>query len=251
MKQVEHRNQQFDNIARLKTESISAGNPVISIDTKKKEQIGNFYREGKLYTTCEIQTYDHDFNSMADGVVIPHGIYDLRSNTGFINIGTSCDTSEFATDSIRNWWQTQGQFDYPAADEILILADGGGSNNCRHYLFKSDLQRLANEIGIPIRVAHYPPYCSKYNPIEHRLFPHVTRACSGVIFDSVLGVKKLMAKTRTQQGLKVVVEVIDKVYHKGRKVCEAFKHNCPVVFDDYLPQWNYTVVPQALNVQLI
>ena len=182
MKSVENRNEQFENIIEVSDQYIAAGNPVISIDTKKKEYIGNLYREGHLYTTDEILTLDHDFNSYADGVIIPHGIYDLKLNKGFINIGTSRDTSEFACDSLRNWWFCVGQHDYPKADSILIRCDGGGSNSSRHYIFKQDLQSLADEIGISIRVAHYPPYCSKYNPIEHRLFPHVTRACSGVIF---------------------------------------------------------------------
>ncbi len=252
IKSVENRNEQFENIAKLSDQYLAAGNPVISIDTKKKEYIGNFYREGHLYTTGEIQTFDHDFNSYADGVIIPHGIYDIKHNKGFINLGTSRDTSEFACDSLRNWWYSIGQHDYPDATEILIRCDGGGSNSSLHYIFKADLQDLANEIGIPIRVAHYPPYCSKYNPIEHRLFPHVTRACQGIIFKSVKLVKDLMAKTKTKQGLSVTVNILDKVYQVGRKVVEGFKENMKIVFDDNLAKWNYTAVPQtAENVGVI
>ena len=166
-------NEQFEKIASLISSYQKAGNPVISVDTKKKEYIGNFYREGRLYTTGEIHTLDHDFNSMATGVVIPHAIYDLTRNKGFINLGTSRDTSEFACESLQAWWQTQGQYDYPNATKILMICYGGGSYSSRHYLFKQDLQTLVNDIGIDIRVAHYPPYCSRYNPIEHRLFPHV------------------------------------------------------------------------------
>ncbi len=133
-----------------------------------------------------------------------------------------------------------------------MLADGGGSNNCRHYLFKADLQNLVNQIGIPIRVAHYPAYCSKYNPIEHRLFPHVTRACQGVVFKSVSLVKQLMENTSTKTGLSVRVDVIDKVYQTGRKVAETFKEKMSILFDQYLPKWNYTAVPQLRgNVQII
>ena len=117
--------------------------------------------------------------ALPEGVIIPHGIYDIVKNEGYINLGTSKDTSEFACDCLRNWWYKQGQFDYPEATSLLILCDGGGSNNVRHYIFKSDLQDLAQEIGREIRLAHYPPYTSKYNPIEHRLFPHITRACPG------------------------------------------------------------------------
>jgi len=244
MKRVVHRNEQFENIAALKASYQAAGNPVVSMDTKKKEYLGNFYRSGHLYTTETIETYDHDFYSFAEGIVIPHAIYDLVHNKGYINIGTSRDTSQFVCDSLRQWWYTQGQVDYPQATSILILCDGGGSNNSRYYIFKQDLQELADEIGLEIRIAHYPPYCSKYNPIEHRLFPHVTQACQGVVFKSVEVVKELMARTKTKQGLRVTVNVIDKVYQTGRKVAESFKENMPIIFDDFLPQWNYTAVPQ-------
>ena len=171
MKSVEGRNEQFENILELSDRYIAAGQPVISIDTKKKEYIGNFYREGHIYTTGEIMTLDRDFNSYAQGVIIPHGIYDLALNKGFINMGASRYTSEFACDSLCNWWYCYGQYDYSNATSLLIRCDGGGSNGSRHYIFKQDLQALVNEIGIEIRVAHYPPYCSKFNTIEHRLFP--------------------------------------------------------------------------------
>lgn len=251
MKTAPNRDEQFKRIAELKASYQAAGEPVISMDTKKKEQIGNFYRSGHLYTRETIETYDHDFNSFAEGMVIPHAIYDLRHNTGYINIGTSRDTSAFACDSVRHWWYAEGQYDYPEATSLLILCDGGGSNNSNHHIFKQDLQDLSNEIGVEIRIAHYPPYCSKYNPIEHRLFPHVTRACQGVVFKSVALVKELMARTKTKQGLRVTVNVIDKVYQTGRKATDSFIENMPIVFDDYLPKWNYTAVPQKENVQVI
>jgi hypothetical protein len=245
MKETAHRNEQFENIARLKAEYRASGNPIISMDTKKKEYLGNFYRDGRLYTQCPLEVYDHDFTSFAEGIVIPHGIYDMLKNTGYINLGTSKDTSEFACDSLRNWWYNQGQYDYPHATSLLVLCDGGGSNNARHYLFKADLQHLADEIGIEIRIAHYPPYTSKYNPIDHRLFPHVTRACRGAVFSSLARVKYLMAQTKTQQGLTVIVQIIDKIYQTGRKVSDEFKKNLPIHFDEYLPQWNYRAVPNA------
>jgi hypothetical protein len=159
-------------------------------------------------------------------------------------IGTSHDTSQFACDSIRRRWQNYGVVHYPSANSILLLCDGGGSNSSRQYLFKQDLQALVNELGIEIRIAHYPPYTSKYNPIEHRLFPHLTRVCQGVIFDSVEMVKDLMAKAKTCTGLKVLTTVFDGVYKTGRKVTEVFKQTMEIVFDDYLPQWNYTAQPQ-------
>ena len=249
MKEVEHRNEQFENIARLRAEYAAAGNPVVSMDTKKREYLGNFYRAGQLYTLEELQTYDHDFNSFADGIIIPHSLYDLQLNVGYMQLGTSHDTSEFACDSFRHWWNTYGRWHYPNATSILVLCDGGGSNSSRYYIFKQDLQQLADEIGVEIRIAHYPPYCSKYNPIEHRLFPHVTRACQGVIFTDLELVRQLMEKTSTKTGLKVFVHVIDKLYQTGRKVAADFKEHMRIVFDDFLPQWNYRAIPflQALG----
>lgn len=125
------------------------------------------------------------------------------------------------------------------------MCDGGGSNDSRHYLFKEDLQKVVDEIGIEIRIAHYPPYTSKYNPIEHRMFPHVTSACQGVIFDSIERVKEFMEKTKTKKGLNVTVRIIDKIYETGRKVKEGFKENMPIVFDKHLPQWNYRAIPNG------
>ncbi len=185
MKTVENRNEQFENISKHIADYLKTGNPIISIDTEKKEYLGDFYRDGRLYTTETIQTFDHDFNSFSDGVIIPHGIYDLKKNMGYINIGTSKDTAEFACDCLRNWQYQRGQYDYIDATSIPVLCDGGGSNSSSHYIFKERLQKSADEIRIEIRIAHYPPYTSKYNPIEHRLFPHVTRACQGVVFESV------------------------------------------------------------------
>jgi hypothetical protein len=242
-KNVAHRNEQFENIIRLKADYEAAGNPVVSMDTKKKEHLGNLYRDGQLYTLEEVRTLDHDFVSYAEGIVIPHSIYDLKHNRGYINLGTSHDTSQFACDSLRNWWYNQGRALYPEATALLILCDGGGSNSSRHYIFKEDLLKLADEIGIDIRIAHYPPYCSKYNPIEHRLFPHVTRACQGVVFENIELVKELMAQTTTTKGLTVTVEIIDKVYELKRKVANGFKETMRIVFDKVLPQWNYTAVP--------
>jgi hypothetical protein len=245
LKSVPYRNEQFENIARLIEAYETAGNPIMSMDTKKKEYLGNFYRAGQLYTVEALLTYDHDFTSLAEGVIIPHGLYDLKQNMGYIHLGTSKDTSEFACDCLRNWWLQQGQVDYPQATSILLLCDGGGSNSSRHYIFKQDLQALADEIGIEIRIAHYPPYTSKYNPIEHRLFPHVTRACQGVIFTSIDLVKQLIEKTTTSTGLKVTVQIVDKLYQTARKVADDFKETMRIVFDEFLPQWNYTAVPNG------
>jgi hypothetical protein len=248
MKSVAHRNEQFTNIKALVAEFRANGNPIISFDTKKKENLGNFYRAGHLYTKEELHAYDHDFSSFAEGVIIPHGIYDLQHNLGYIHIGISKDTSQFACDCLRSWWLDHGRFLYPNATAILALCDGGGSNGSRHYIFKEDLQQLADELGIEIRIAHYPPYCSKYNPIEHRLFPHVTRACQGVLFTSVNLVKKLIEKTTTRKGLKVFVKIIETIYQTGRKVADNFKQTMRIVRDDFLPAWNYRAIPNSIVV---
>ena len=245
MGQHPDRNQQFEKIARLKQEYLEAGNPILSIDTKKKELLGNFYREGHLLTQGVIETFDHDFPSAASGVIIPHGSYDVRRNDGHVNLGTSHDTGEFACDSIERWWESRGRRLSPRATSILLLCDGGGSNSASQYLFKADLQRLVDRFGIEIRVAHYPPYTSKYNPIEHRLFPHLTRACQGVIFESVELVKELMEKAKTSTGLRVTVEILDKVYQTGRKYEVGFKENMKIVFDEILPKWNYRAIPSG------
>lgn len=199
-----------------------------------------------MYTQDEaIAVFDHDWKSLATGIAIPHGLYDLKRNTGYMHIGTSHDTGQFACDAIRDWWLEHGQHHYQSATSILLLCDGGGSNSSRQYLFKQDLQTLVDELGIEIRIAHYPPYTSKYNPIEHRLFPHLSRVCQGVIFERVEIMRDLMAKATTQTGLTVVATVVDKVYETGRKVADDFKQTMQIVFDQYLPQWNYTAKPQT------
>lgn len=243
IKTVPNRDAQFVKIEALVAEYMESDNPIISLDTKKKEYLGNFYRAGHLYTREELHAFDHDFSSLAEGIIIPHGIYDRKNNIGYIHLGTSKDTSQFACDCIRSWWLQYGQALFPKATSILAQCDGGGSNGSHHYIFKEDLQQLADELGIEIRIAHYPPYCSKYNPIEHRLFSHVTRACQGVLFTSVNLVKELIQKTKTSKGLKVFVKVIETVYQTGRKVADDFKQTMRIIFDDFLPAWNYRAIP--------
>ena len=248
LKSVPNRNAQFVNIEALVAEYWASDNPIISFDTKKKEYLGNFYRAGHLYTCAELQAYDHDFSNLAEGIIIPHGIFDRKNNIGYLHLGTSKDTSQFACDCIRSWWLQHGRALFPKATSILAQCDGGGSNGSRHHIFKEDLQRLADELGIEIRIAHYPPYCSKYNPIEHRLFPHVSRACQGVLFTSIDLVKQLMKKTKTSKGLKVFVEIIDTIYQIGRKAAHDFKQNMRIVRDDFLPAWNYRAIPNPIVI---
>jgi Rhodopirellula transposase DDE domain len=201
----------FANIARLTQEYREAGLPVISIDTKQKELLGHCYRPGVIDTREAILVNDHDFGSQGKGTLLPHGIYAVAKKQGYLPRNTSHDTTELACDSIALWWEGHGREDYPEAKKLLVLCDGGGSNSASKYVFQEDLQALANRLGLAIRVAHYPPSCSTYNLLEHRLFPPVTRACRGVILDTAETAKHSMEKTETSTGLGVVVRFLDKV----------------------------------------
>jgi Rhodopirellula transposase DDE domain len=245
MGQFAQRDAQFAYIAQAQRDALAAGLPVLSVDTKKRELIGPFYRYGWLYSQLRQRAYDHDFPRFAEGVVIPHGILDLRHNRGYVHLGTSHDTSAFACDCLGWWWEGHGRLLYPEAEEVLLLCDGGGSNSARTYLFKADLQGLADRVGRPFRVLHYPPYCSKWNPIEHRLFPHLSRACRGMVLSSVELVKQLLERAGTRTGLRVVVDIVRKEYATGRKVAEEVREGLNLHRDGFLPQLNYRIKPQA------
>lgn len=241
------RDAQFQNISRLIDEHLAAGNPYFSVDSKAKEFQGQLFRKGRVRSTKAFEAFDHDFPSWAEGVIIPHGIYDLVRNRGHINIGLSRDTTQFACDSLKWYWNRIGQQCYPNAKSILLLMDGGGSNSASKYIFKHDLQTVVNSIGIPIRVAHYPSYCSKYHPIERRFFPHITRACTGMLFDTLETAVNLMRNAATSTGLKTTVHVINRLYETGRNATEAMKDaiRSTISFDKLLPKWNYTLTPQT------
>lgn len=241
------RDAQFRKIANIKAEYLAAADPVISIDSKKKELIGNFSREGRTHTQTMVETLDHDFPSAGNGKLVPHGIYDLARNEGYMHLNTSSDTSEFCCDSIAHWWNQHGCRHYPHARRLLLLCDGGGSNASNRHVFKEALQGLSDRLGLEIRVAHYPPYCSKHNPIEHRLFPHITRACQGVVFHTAAIAKQFMAQAKTSTGLKVTVDILNGVYVTGKKCAENFLETMTIKFDDHLPRWNYTALPQSAN----
>jgi len=245
MGQHPDRNAQFENIGRLRQQYQAAGDPVIRIDTTKKELLGNFHRPGTTYPEQTVETWDHDFGSASQGKLLPHGIYDLANGHAHIHSNTSHDTSALCCDSVASWRQPYGQAAYPKAKRLLILCDGGGSNSATQYLFKEDLQRLANRLGLELRVAHYPPYCSKYNPIEHRVFPHITRACPGVIFPTLEVAQQFVERAKTATGLRVRVSVLGKVDATGRNCAEGFKEAMKIVFDDFLPKWNYRAIPET------
>lgn len=210
-----HRDEQFGIIAELTgLFKKMAGNPIISIDTKKKEVLGELTRgRPVLSKKGEVpHVYDHDYSYLATGKAIPHGIYDLKANQGYLSIGNSHETADFVVDNLRWWWTGHGIHLYPDAGQILILCDAGGANGYRHHRFKMLLLQLAEEIGVEILVAHYPPYCSKFNPIERCLFCHVHRSIRDTILTDLAQVADLMRNTHTKTGLAVVVRVVDRHY---------------------------------------
>lgn len=240
---VEGRNEQFEKIASYRRLFASQGLPILSIDTKKKELLGNFSREGTAYATGERHANDHDFPSVAGGKIVPHGIYDVSDNTGYVTLGTSKDTSEFVCDNLQTCWTQTLQYKYPDAHTLLLLCDGGGSNASAHYIVKQDLCKLAKSLNINILVAHYPPYCSKWNPIEHRLFSHITHTWAGVPFLNINFVKEITDKTTTRTGLKVNTSINTKEYLTKREVKQEFRDNIDkfITFDDKMPKWNYLI----------
>ena len=246
LKQHPQRNQQFEQInqERKEFEEKSNPNPILSCDTKKKEKLGNYFREGKLYTQETIEVYDHDFPTLKEEkVAIPFGIYDLKRNKGYIYIGKTKETGEFICDCLLRWWREIGKRAYKAANEICLLFDGGGGNSSRSDWFKYHLQRLANEIGLPIRVSHYPPYTSKWNPIEHKMFPHVTRAMQGVVLEEYELMEELVEKTSTKKGLTVRARLMDGIYQTGKKFKEKIEEVIQMIREPILGKWNYTIVP--------
>lgn len=239
----EHRHRQFEIVANYRAEFMNSPDPVVSVDTKHKEFLGLLFRIGRLYTRFAKKALDHDFPSSASGVIYPHGFYDIKRNLGHLNVGLSHDTSRFACDSIAYWWETHGRPAYPNARRLLLLCDGGGSNASKRYVFKYHLERLANRLGLELRVAHYPPHCSKYNPIEHRLFPHVTRACQGLLLTSLQVACDAMRKTSTKTGLKTTVHVLDGDYPLKEGYPDNYREAMKIRFDEELPTWNYRAIP--------
>jgi hypothetical protein len=239
--QYANRDKQFKIIFTL-VAMMSMKTVVISIDCKKKERLGNFYREGKCYSQGVVKVYDHDYEHLSEGKVIPYGIYDLARNEGYICIGSSHETAEFIFDNLLWWWDTYGIHQYADAKNILILCDAGGANSYRHYAFKMQMLLLAKQIGIDIIICHYPPYSSKWNPIEHRLFAHVHQAMKGVVFADYSIVKELIEKTTTDTGLRVVVRMNTKSYQIGSKTSKDQVDFNRIQFHPIIPQLSHRLI---------
>jgi hypothetical protein len=240
------RNAQFEHINATVTATQAAGQPVISIDTKKKELIGAFKNGGSDYRprSCPDKVNVHDFVDKDLGKAIPYGVYDIAANAGCVSVGISNDTAQFAVNSIRCWLDTMGRERYPDMNQLMITADGGGSNGSRVRLFKIELQRLAQETGLTIRVCHYPPGTSKWNKIEHRLFCHITQTWRGKPLISRETVVELIASTTTRTGLIVRCELDTRDYPKGIKISDAEMDTLNIKGDAFHPEWNYTISPR-------
>ena len=240
------RSEQFRIIGFLMNIFLLMGdNPIISIDTKKKEVLGNLTRNEKVLTKGDkaVEVLDHDYPYLGTGKAIPHGIYDVKLNEGYLSIGNSHETAEFVVDNIEWWWERVGRFEYRKATRILILCDSGGANGYRHHLFKKLLQELARKIGKKLVICHYPPYCSKYNPIERRLFAQVHRTISEVILTDLEQVKRLMEKTTTKRGLSVEVRINDKYYPLRQPSLAKEVDEKRILKHPSLPKLSYTILP--------
>jgi hypothetical protein len=241
------RNAQFEHINTAVTATQAAGQPVISIDTKKKELIGPYKNGGSDYRPegCPDEVNVHDFINKNLGKAIPYGVYDVAANAGCVSVGISNDTAQFAVNSIRCWLDTMGRERYPDMNQLMITADGGGSNGSRVRLFKIELQKLAQETGLTIRVCHYPPGTSKWNKIEHRMFCHITQTWRGKPLVSRETVVELIASTTTRTGLIVRCELDTRDYPKGIKVSDEEMDALNIEGDAFHPEWNYTISPNA------
>lgn len=241
------RNAQFIHMNEKAKEVMVSDSPVISIDCKKKELIGNFKNNGREWipkdTDMKVSVYD--FLSLSDGKIAPYGIYDLVHNRGFVNVGIDHDTAAFSVESIRRWWKNFGQKEYPHATTLMITADGGGSNGRKNRLFKVELQKLANQIGLPITVSHYPPYTSKWNAIEHKLFSFISINWRAKPLISLEVVIELLNHTTTKSGLKVTAMIDKNIYKIGIKVTDKELEQLNIQKDDFHPEWNYTINPHA------
>ena len=237
------RDAQFQRMNQRKQYFLARGWPVLSIDTKKKELLGRFERTGKAWTDDPLQAWDHDFPSSSWGKVIPYGVYDLAANEALVYLAGGADTGELACDAIRRWWYRLGKWRYDATSPILLLADCGGSNGYRVPLFRQQLHQLSQRLGRTFRVCHLPPYCSKYNPIDHRLFCHLSRSLQATQLTSIEAVYQTLQQTTTRTGLRVVCELARKQYRTGIKADPEFLADEPVRRDKTLSAYNYKFSP--------
>lgn len=245
-KQHPQRDQQFQHLQAERAAHQAAGQPVISVDTKKKELVGNFKNAGQIWCQRAEEVDAHDFPQDAVGRAVPYGIYDVGHNRGTVYIGQSADTPAFAVDSIAHWCETELRERYPEATQLLIEADSGGSNSARSRVWKERLQvAVADRFGLTVTVCHYPTGASKWNPIEHRLFSEISKTWAGCPLRSFALVQQYIGETRTATGLKVEAHVVSTVYAKGMKIADEEMATLDIRPHEICPQWNYTIHPRS------
>jgi hypothetical protein len=243
--QSPERDCQFGYLQVQRQEFTRQGLPIISVDTKKKEMVGPFKNAGQVWSREPIPVNDHDFRSLAKGMAIPRGLYDVQANRGSVLVGTSHDTSDFAVDAIVDWWRREGRARYGQASELLILADSGGSNGARCRLWKCALQeKLADRFGLAVTVCHYPTGASKWNPIEHRLFSEISKHWAGQPLVDYSTIVRLIGETKTQTGLRINCGLSTKFYPTKIKVSDAQMAELDLLRHPILPNWNYTLLPR-------
>ena len=241
------RDAQFLHIKKICDAFENKGNPIISVDCKKKELIGNFKNNGREWQPKGANTMVnvYDFKNLSDGKAAPYGVYDMVKNTGFVNVGVDHDTASFAVESIRRWWKSVGEKLYFHKTELLITSDGGGSNGVRNKLWKKELQRLANEMRLSITVAHLPPATSKWNKIEHRLFSYISINWRGKPLTSLETIIELLSHTKTKEGLAVTAVVDTNIYPTGVRVTDEEMKKLNIVRNEFHGEWNYTIKPNG------
>ena len=252
-KSAPDRDAQFHHIGQQAKTFQREGQPVISVDTKKKELIGNFKNGGREYRKQgdPVEVNVHDFPDKEAGKVAPYGVYDIGKNKGWVSVGITSDTAEFAVNTIRSWWHKMGKKDYQHAAKLMITADCGGSNGNRVRLWKWELQKLANELGMEIHVCHFPPGTSKWNKIEHRMFSYITQNWRGVPLISQEAIVQLIGNTTTTKGLEIQAQIDFREYQKGREVDEADFLEIAITRDKFHGEWNYTIAPTVkINILL-
>jgi len=238
------RNEQFRYIRSQIQDFAAQGLPVISVDAKIRELVGPFYHAAAIWSQKPIPVLDHDFPSDAKGIALPYGIYDFCRNEGFVCVGTSRDTAEFAVDAIRHWWQKAGSIHYPDADQLLILADCGGSNGYRTRLWKHQLQNaFCSRHKLCVKVCHYPPGSSKWNPIEHKMFSFISNNWAARPLADYETILKFIRTTKTKAGLKIRTALNTRQYQKGIRISDKQMQNVNVKYFTQRPEWNYAISP--------
>jgi len=245
-KSPQQRDQQFRYLMEQREQFVQAGQPVLSVDTKKKELVGDFKNAGQVWCEAAEIVHVHDFPSQGVGKAVPYGLYDVTYNVGTVYVGQSADTAEFAVDNLAHWCEHELPQRFPNATQLLVHADCGGSNGARCKLFKQQLQdKIADRFGLQVTVCHLPTGCSKWNPIEHRLFSEISKTWAGCPLRSFETVLHYLRETTTQTGLSVTAHLVTQIYQKGLEVADEVMATLNITYHAVCPQWNYTIRPRT------